>query len=180
MNTPRPQSIKVPAVPAESTPPDERPWYREPAPWLLMSGPALVIVAGAITMWLAASRPDRLVADDYYKRGLLVERRIARDEAAANLGLVATLTWDASRSWLTLRLSGVSETQAVPNLLLRHVARKELDRRVALSPIGPAVFAAPLDELPAGLWDTVIETEQWRMEGVWLWPQQRELRLGGE
>ena len=30
-----------------------KPWYREPWPWIMMAGPAAVVVAGAVTMWLA-------------------------------------------------------------------------------------------------------------------------------
>jgi len=44
-----------------------RPWYREPWPWILMAGPAAVIVAGIFTMTLAYRTEDGLVADDYYK-----------------------------------------------------------------------------------------------------------------
>ena len=32
---------------------DSNPWYKERWPWLLMAGPAIVIVAGFITAWLA-------------------------------------------------------------------------------------------------------------------------------
>src|SRR4051812_31343236 len=43
-----------------------RPWYREPWPWLLMSGPAIVVVAGCLTAGIAWKSDDGLVADDYY------------------------------------------------------------------------------------------------------------------
>ena len=29
------------------------PWYREPWPWILMAGPAAVVIAGLFTAWLA-------------------------------------------------------------------------------------------------------------------------------
>ena len=45
-----------------------RPWYREPWPWLLMAGPATVLVAGAATTWIAFASADGLVAEDYYKQ----------------------------------------------------------------------------------------------------------------
>ena len=34
---------------------DTGPWYRQPWPWILMAGPAAVLVAGAITTWIAFS-----------------------------------------------------------------------------------------------------------------------------
>ena len=68
-----------------------KPWYREPWPWILMSGPAAVLVAGSATMWLAFASTDSLVAEDYYKRGLAINRVLAREEAARRLGIRAEL-----------------------------------------------------------------------------------------
>ena len=59
----------------------DRPWYREPWPWILMSVPATAVVAGIITLWLAVSSADGLVAEDYYKQGLAINRVIEREEA---------------------------------------------------------------------------------------------------
>ena len=56
-----------------------QPWYREPWPWILMSGPAAVIVAGAVTTWMAFASADGLVADDYYKRGLAINAVLKRE-----------------------------------------------------------------------------------------------------
>ena len=61
------------------------PWYREPWPWLLMAGPALVVVAGLTTAWIAVTHEDGLVADDYYKRGLAINQELRRDSAAVSL-----------------------------------------------------------------------------------------------
>jgi hypothetical protein len=44
-------------------------WYKEPWPWLLMAGPAIVVVAGFITFYLAQVNAADLVSDDYYKDG---------------------------------------------------------------------------------------------------------------
>ena len=50
------------------------PWYRHRWTWGLMAGPAIVLVAGAVTMVLAIRSDDGLVARDYYKRGLMINR----------------------------------------------------------------------------------------------------------
>ena len=41
-----------------------RPWYREPWPWILMAGPAIVVVASFITLWLAVTGADPVIADN--------------------------------------------------------------------------------------------------------------------
>ncbi|MBV5267272.1 MAG: FixH family protein, partial [Burkholderiaceae bacterium] len=61
------------------------PWYREPWPWILMSGPFIVVVAGFITAYLAVISNDGLVSDDYYKQGLTVNQRTERDQRAITL-----------------------------------------------------------------------------------------------
>lgn len=57
-----------------------RPWYREPWPWVLIAIPALTIIASAITLWLAISRPDPLVLEDEDYRRVQAELR-AQDPA---------------------------------------------------------------------------------------------------
>src|SRR4051812_6696391 len=68
------------------------PWYREPWPWLLMAGPAAVLVAGGFTIWIAFSTSDGLVVQDYYKQGLAVNKVLAREENAKRLGMTAGIT----------------------------------------------------------------------------------------
>ena len=41
---------------------ESKPWYREPWPWILMSGPALVVVASVVSAILAAATADPLVS----------------------------------------------------------------------------------------------------------------------
>ena len=67
------------------------PWYRQRWPWLLFAGPAIVVVASFATLWLAASSDDGVIADDYYKRGLLINREIDRTARAEALHLRAVL-----------------------------------------------------------------------------------------
>jgi len=68
-----------------------RPWYRNRWPWLLMAGPAIVVVAALATAWLAWSTDDGVVADDYYKRGLVINKQLARSDRGEALGLGAVL-----------------------------------------------------------------------------------------
>ncbi|HLF29830.1 MAG TPA: FixH family protein [Xanthomonadales bacterium] len=40
-----------------------RPWYREPWPWVLIAIPLLTVIACGVTLWLALSHPDYLVVE---------------------------------------------------------------------------------------------------------------------
>lgn len=48
-----------------------KPWYRHAWPWLLAIPPAAAVVGGAITLYLAISRPDALVRADCHRDGAI-------------------------------------------------------------------------------------------------------------
>ena len=144
-----------------------KPWYREPWPWLLMAGPAAVIVAGAVTLWLAIMTNDGLVADDYYRRGLAINQTLARDRTAAALGYRAAVTLDERRG-VEVKLSGGNARPPALLLTIAHSTRSNLDIVVALQATGGNVYRAPPVRLPAGRWRVILEDEA----GTW--------RLGGE
>ncbi|MBC5766999.1 FixH family protein [Ramlibacter albus] len=58
-----------------------RPWWKHGHVWLLISGPAAVIVAGVVTMFIAVSGSDKLVAEDYYRRGVEINKQLAAERA---------------------------------------------------------------------------------------------------
>ncbi len=67
---------------------------REHWPWLLATGPAVVVVASLASAVIAASGSDGLVADDYYKLGLTINRRLpaatpSTREPAADIAIAA-------------------------------------------------------------------------------------------
>ena len=138
-----------------------QPWYREPWPWLLMAGPAAVIVAGVFTAWLAVTTSDGLVADDYYKRGLAINAVLKREEAAARLGIAAEVRRDHGA--LVVRLSN-----ARPEALfvtLAHATRAGYDVRLRLPRGGDGAYSAELPAMPAGKWRVVIDDPrgEWRI-----------------
>lgn len=56
-----------PSAPANEAP---KPWWSEPWLWLVIVGPAVVVVAGIATYVIAARGADPLVTPDYYRKGL--------------------------------------------------------------------------------------------------------------
>ena len=47
----------------------QRPWYRHGMVWMLIAGPALVVIAAAFTAYLAMRAPDPVLAHDAYEYG---------------------------------------------------------------------------------------------------------------
>ena len=57
------------------------PWWKYVHVWLVLSGPAIVVVAGLVTAWIAVRSPDPVLAEDYYRRGIEINKTLARDKA---------------------------------------------------------------------------------------------------
>ncbi len=163
------------AIPQRKSP--ATPWYREPWPWLLMSGPATVVVAGVYTTILAFSTSDGLVADDYYKQGLAINKTLKREERARQLDLGASLVYSAESGRVRVTLSGA---QHPPTMLLRltHPTRAGMDQRVELNHSQNGVYEAAT-RIPGGTtrWNAVLETAEWRLAGVWTDPAHAVLAL---
>lgn len=136
-----------------------------------MAGPMSVIVAGAITSWLAFSTADGLVEDDYYKQGLAVNQRKHRDIAAAAGALSADLMLGTDSRSIRL-LFVASEKIGAParlNLSFAHPTRSGLDQKVALQKQGDGFYAGRLSEPLRGRWHVTLDDASgaWRLLADW-------------
>lgn len=148
---------------------DEDPWYRHRWPWLLMLGPAIVVVAGGVTLWLAVRSDDGLVADDYYKRGLAINRQIERDARASALGLAATVDLGADGHVRVRLASAVADAAAQPasvRVVVAHPTRSVDDARATLPRTPDGSHAGQMAPLAQGRWRLFVETDEWRLPAV--------------
>jgi hypothetical protein len=148
--------------------PDTRPWYRQFWPWFLILLPAASVVGGITTLLISMRDPDGLVADDYYKAGLAINRVIAREEAARRLGVTARGRLDAGTGDLLLEVQGQSLPADGLALRLAHATRSQHDQILALRRVSPGRYAAQLAEpLRPGAWTLVLEPGDgtWRVTG---------------
>lgn len=61
------------------------PWWTHGHVWLVIAGPVIVILAGIATLILAVRTPDPLVAQDYYRRGIEINKTLAAQDGKAML-----------------------------------------------------------------------------------------------
>lgn len=143
-------------------------WYHEPWPWLLMAGPAAVIVAGAITVYLAIVSNDGLVADDYYKRGLAINQTLARDAAAHSLDYQARIEFAGDFARVRVSFDHGMPADAPLVLRLAHPGRPALDRVLPLTAEADGRYVATFPALSAGRWQIILEdaARHWRLTGV--------------
>lgn len=155
------------------------PWYREPWPWILMAGPAVVVVAGLATYWIAAATFDGMVVDDYYKQGLAINQVLERDRAAARLGLEAGVSVAAGGHRIRVALAG-APLQGEQRLRLRlvHPAHADLDQDIALERAADG-YEGAAQPMRAGRWNVTLEDEAktWRLAGLWRVPEEAAVRL---
>lgn len=143
------------------------PWYREPWPWFIMAGPAIVVVAGIATAVIAVTSFDGLVADDHYKQGLAVNRVIARETAATRLGVVADVVFSPERTRLRVTLAGAAPASL--RLALVHPTLPAEDQPVLLARVAPGVYEGAMRPPRLGPLKLRLEDGEgrWRLSGAW-------------
>lgn len=158
----------------------EHPWYREPWPWALLAGPAIVVVAAMVTLWLAVTSDDGVVADDYYKRGLVINQELERARKAEAMRIGAVLEVTAAGT-LRLGLTGFDGDAAGPaavRVKFAHATRAGLDRTVTLTRGPEGRYVGNVAPLPPGRWLIAVETDDWRLPAVEAGAAAGEIGLG--
>jgi hypothetical protein len=140
------------------------PWYRHGMVWLLIAFPLSSVIVGISMLVVSITTYDGLVVDDYYKQGLQINRRLARDRQARAQGLKALLQFDAGRA--VLRLTAAGEGSALPQQLqvhFRHATRGGLDKTLLLTATSPGHYQAAGVSLEPGRWHVEAATPDWRI-----------------
>lgn len=151
-----------------------RAWYREPLVWLIISFPLTAVIAGFYTLYLAIQSKDGLVVDDYYQKGKEINLSLARDRAAAQHGLRASVMFDTAKQNVVIQLSLAGDRHPPDTLDLRwlHATRAGFDRKQLLARSADGGYRSAIPELAPGHWYVQIEAQDWRLQG--------SLRLPGE
>lgn len=160
---------------------DTGPWYREPWPWLLMAGPAAVVIAGFATIWIAVVSSDGLVVDDYYKQGMAINQTIQRDTLAMQRGYRATAVMAGEGRSITVQLEAAA---GVPlpdtmRLLIVHPTRAGMDGVALLRQGRPGIYEGIVPALADGRRIVVLEDAQsaWRLTADAVFPVRDRIIL---
>ncbi len=159
--------------------PDIRPWYREPLVWLLIAFPLAAVIGGIATYVIADRTHDGLVVDDYYKKGKEINMSLARDQAAAQLGLRGELRLDAAAREVVVVLAarGGQPLPAVVTLRWLHATRGGFDLNQELRRQPGGGYRADFPELAPGHWYAQLEAQDWRLQGSLRVPAETRLTL---
>lgn len=162
---------------------DTKPWYRHRWPWLLMLGPAVVVVAACYTGWLAYSQQDALVVDDYYKQGKAINQDLRRDRVAADMQLKMNLHYDAAAGVLSGTIHNLARAaDGKLTISLVHSTLPSKDLHLEVQPDAQGNFSVALPMLDVARWQVLVEGEKrdWRLNGEWAWPHDRAIEIRAE
>jgi hypothetical protein len=137
-----------------------RPWHRHRWPWLLMAGPLVVVVACAASAWVAVKSDDGVVAQDYYKQGLLINQKLRTAPPMAPAP-GATLSVASDRG-VHVRLSDATARLERLQLTFVRPSDRAHARRIDLARSGDE-WVATLPELERGRWIVELASERWQL-----------------
>lgn len=144
------------------------PWYRQFWPWFLFGLPGIVVVAGLSTWYIAETGADHLVADDYYKEGLAINRELVKQKRARELGISATVA--VERGYIRAEMSGDVQAPALL-LVMSHPMDSAQDFELKLAQRRTGVYEAPWPATPSQRWIWQLESiaadqeKTWRVDG---------------
>lgn len=158
---------------------DNKPWYRQLWPWILIGIPGSSFIYCAIFITMALTTENSLVSDDYYKDGLAINKRLERDRQAGLMGVSAEYSADGSN---LLQVRFRSDSSSPPDALilrLTHPTIEGRDQLVRLSPTGEGQFQARLPEPLEGRWylDLRDASDKWRLYGAGYFPAEQPIHI---
>jgi hypothetical protein len=151
-------------------------WYREPWPWLLMAGPLAVVVASLASAWLAFRSDDGVVASDYYKRGLEINRKgpLPTVDPMGELGATITVTAQGEARVL---LEGVVDTPKELRLELARPGAAMSIETVTLRAGRAGEYVGAITDRGPGRRIVTLQSSAWRLPTT-VTSQLSEIRLG--
>jgi len=148
---------------------DTLPWYKQFWPWLLISLPGTVVIAGFVTLYIANKYSDDLVADEPYKVGLAINRQLEKKQVAERRGITASFMFLGSgdERRVEVGISGLEEDETL-NLTLSHPLEADRDFELPLQYSGAGRYIGKLTRDIGARWHwTLVSTgpEPWRLDG---------------
>jgi uncharacterized protein len=153
-------------------------WYRVPIVWLLVALPLSAVAGGFTTLWLALRSDDGLVVDDYYRRGIEINRDLDRDRAAAVRGVKARLSLDPARHNARIELLlPAAQQPARLRVQWLHATRQGHDLRFTLARGADGAYRALLTALVPGHYYVQLAADDWRLLGSLRFPDDADITL---
>ena len=141
-----------------------REWYRYGWVWFVFTIPFAAVLFGIVMIVSANYQPDDVVVDNYYKEGKGINKRIARDAKATELGVRVTLAALTE----TGAVFSIEEAGGDVQMSLFHVTDQQQDMSFQLVFEGEGVYTVSSAEFSRrlsqpGIWYIEFTDYDWRL-----------------
>lgn len=142
------------------------PWYRAPMLWLALALPALTVVAGVVTYFIAADGFNDAEPDAVRRVAQVQISDLHQDETAARLGLSAHAAIDPASGRVRLHIDAIGNDQRL-QLHLTHKTQARRDHVVLLTPSADGDWIGVLPSDHGGAFNVSLmpASAHWRLVG---------------
>ena len=139
-------------------------WYRHGWVWFVFTIPFAAVLFGIVMIVSANYQPDDVVVDNYYKEGKGINKRLARDARASEMGVNVTL----SALTETGAVFGIEQAEGDIQMTLFHVTDQAQDMTFELTAQGNGVYTVSSVDLSErlsqpGIWYIEFTDSDWRL-----------------
>jgi hypothetical protein len=161
-------------------------WYKEPWMLLVVGGPVVVVIAAIITGFIAWQGEDKVIAKDYYKHGLNINKDIFRDAKANEYKMQGKAKLDSVTGKILLQLEGKTTLPSSVIFSTSFTSSNsvyEQIQKISLTQVQPGIYEGELkmpsatDSVSLALWHVQIEATDWRLTADWHDPMHSSLQL---
>lgn len=157
---------------------DWQPWYRVPVVWMVIGIPATSIVVTLSIVWISIVSFDGLIVDDYYRKGLEVNRDLMRDKYAHSINLDGLVTVQQNNLNLVLAADSHETFPEKLQLGFYHPTVSKRDVISTLTQSTPGHYRGLLpNELRFGKWIVAAATGDWRLQGIIFYEGDAQFKL---
>jgi hypothetical protein len=148
-------------------------WYKEPWAWFIFTLPAIAVVAGITTYFIANHNPDPLVVGDYYKKGKAINFELSKMKHAQKLGI--KFDFKLFNDELVIKPSGIEKIFPKLNVNFYHPTLEAQDFHLTLTPDGNGYFRHYFDQKIQGKWQVTITPfeDHWKIQKTIYAPQEK-------
>lgn len=142
---------------------EQQAWYKQFWPWFLIILPLCAVVASFITLNIALTHSDSLVAEDYYKDGKAINMDLSKVKYAKQLGIQFSL--EQANNEILLTQHGGPAYLAALKVEFYHPTMAEKDMKLTATADASNVYRITVPAALSGPWEVRLESydSQWRI-----------------
>lgn len=157
---------------------DNKPWYKQLWPWLLIAIPVFTALKAIHTVILMQGNIPEMVVDDYYKKGQAINQQLALYREAELRNLTGNVLIAANQ--VIVRFNENKTLGETLQLTFYHPTMASKDFEVKAQRSGQLLYVATLPHNLDGHWRLAVSdsSKAWKLRASLVLPSTTEVQLG--